>query len=197
MAVLIASLAASQMALDSDPAQAFYLLPYRAWELLLGALLAVASLPAMPRLAANVAGLSGFAAIAYAAAGFDTATPFPGLAALLPCLGAALLIGAGANEPALSRSILGFGPLRFVGKISYSLYLIHWPLFSFAHIALDGEPGTRSCELAIVAAECHAGRRSPTGMSRHRRAAQLIRFPGAGAGCGCGGGAACPLRGAV
>ena len=92
MAVLFASLAASQLVLEFDQAQAFYLLPYRAWELLLGALLAVVSFPAISKFAANIAGVAGLAAIAYAATALDRATPFPGLNALFPCLGAAMLI---------------------------------------------------------------------------------------------------------
>ncbi|MGA9763609.1 MAG: acyltransferase family protein [Rhodomicrobium sp.] len=150
LALLCLSLAASQIVLEPDQAQAFYLLPYRGWELLLGAYLAIASFPANSRLVANIMGFAGFAAITFAAAAFDTKTPFPGLNALFPCLGAAMLITAGLHRQALSRTILSFQPLRFAGKISYSLYLIHWPLFSFAHIALDGEP-TLIQRVAIVA----------------------------------------------
>ncbi len=150
LALLCLSLAASQIVLESDQARAFYLLPYRGWELLLGAYLAVASFPAISRRTANVTGLAGFAAIIYAASAFDTKTPFPGLNALFPCLGAAMLIVAGLQRQALSRTVLSFRPLRFVGKISYSLYLIHWPIFSFAHIALDGEP-TPIQRLVIIA----------------------------------------------
>ncbi len=150
LALLCLSLGASQMVLGRDQAAAFYLLPYRGWELLLGGYLAVASFPPMSRVASNLACLAGFAAIAYAASAFDIETPFPGLNALFPCLGAAMLIAAGQQEGALSRSVLGFRPIRLVGKISYSLYLIHWPLFSFAHMAFDGQPPL-SVRLVIVA----------------------------------------------
>jgi len=151
LALLCLSLAASQIVLEPDPAQAFYLLPYRGWELLLGGYLAVARLQPLSRLASDITGLAGFACIAYAAWVFNTKTPFPGLNALIPCLGAALLIAAGSQERSLSRALLGFGPIRFIGKISYSLYLIHWPIFSFAHIALDGEPALGQ-RLTIIAA---------------------------------------------
>lgn len=139
LALICLSLAASQVVLEPDRAQVFYLLPYRAWELLLGGYLAVAPWRPVSQLAANVAGLAGFAAIAYAAAAFDIETPFPGLHALFPCLGAAMLIAAGSQRGSLSKTVLSFGPFRFIGKISYSVYLIHWPIFSFAHSVLDRE----------------------------------------------------------
>ena len=87
-----------QIVLEPDPAQAFYLLPYRGWELLLGGYLAVARLQPLSRLASDITGLAGFACIAYAAWVFNSKTPFPGLNALIPCLGAALLIAAGSQE---------------------------------------------------------------------------------------------------
>jgi peptidoglycan/LPS O-acetylase OafA/YrhL len=151
LALFAVSLVASQAMLGHDPARSFYLLPYRAWELMLGAYLAVAPLPVLSRRAASFAGLAGFAAIAYAALAFDSKTPFPGLNALFPCLGAAILIATGLQRGAIGRSALSFGPLRLVGKISYSLYLVHWPIFSFAHLSLDGEPSSL-VRVAMIAA---------------------------------------------
>ena len=151
LALFAVSLVASQAMLGHDPARSFYLLPYRAWELMLGAYLAVAPVPVLSRRAASFAGLAGFAAIAYAALAFNSKTPFPGVNALLPCLGAAILIATGLQRGAIGRSALSFGPLRFVGKISYSLYLVHWPIFSFAHLSLDGEPSSL-VRVAMIAA---------------------------------------------
>ncbi len=148
-ALFCLSLAASQIALQSDPAQAFYMLPYRGWELLLGALLSVAPSRPLSQRAAGALGLAGFAAIGLAAFGFGVKTPFPGLSALVPCLGAAMLIAAGQQERSLSHALLAALPLRFIGKISYSLYLIHWPIFSFAYLALNGEPPA-GVRIAIV-----------------------------------------------
>ncbi len=64
--------------------------------------------------------------------------PFPGLTALLPCAAAALIIASGSTGNPVSR-VLSIAPIRRIGLISYSLYLIHWPLFSFAHLYFNEE----------------------------------------------------------
>lgn len=114
------------------PETAFYLLPARAWELGLGSLLALA--PGLvirrPAVATGVA-LAGLLLIAAAVFGLSERTPFPGLAALLPCLGTALLIGAGATRNGISRALSWSAAVR-VGQVSYSLYLWHWPVIVFA-----------------------------------------------------------------
>jgi peptidoglycan/LPS O-acetylase OafA/YrhL len=61
---------------------------------------------------------------------YSDETRFPGYTALLPCLGAALIIYAGNAGESLVGRLLGSAPLNFIGKISYSLYLWHWPLFA-------------------------------------------------------------------
>jgi peptidoglycan/LPS O-acetylase OafA/YrhL len=148
--LLCASLLASELILRGDAARAFYLLPYRGWELLLGAWVAIVHPRTPTKWVASLLGATGLCAIAYAAVAFDSKTPFPGLNGLLPCGGAALLILAGLRENLLSHRILGSAPFRFVGKISYSLYLIHWPIFSFARMSLDREVTQVEC-LAIIA----------------------------------------------
>jgi peptidoglycan/LPS O-acetylase OafA/YrhL len=78
--------------------------------------------------------VAGLALIGYAVFYFSSATPFPGSSALIPCLGAALLIYASQGERiSMVSKALGLWPLAFVGLISYSLYLWHWPLLVFAH----------------------------------------------------------------
>lgn len=112
----------------------FYLLPTRAWELFAGALLAF--LPAnsfAPSSAVRelVAGL-GLSLLLAPCILYNSDTPFPGLAALPPVLGTAALIWSGTNlegTPAVNRC-LGWRPLVFVGLISYSLYLWHWPILA-------------------------------------------------------------------
>ncbi len=111
----------------------FYNLPFRAWELLLGSLLAVQVVPAFKSVRlAHVSGLLGLVMIAISVTLYSKTTPFPGLAALLPCLGTTLVIHAGLTPDTWSARLLGFAPLVFIGKISYSLYLWHWPLIVFA-----------------------------------------------------------------
>lgn len=107
----------------------FYLLPTRAWELLMGAFLAATTLrqPAA-RWVSETAGWLGVSLIVCSVFFYDLNTRFPGLAAIPPCLGAALIIFASETKPALVGRLLALKPVVFVGLISYSLYLWHWPL---------------------------------------------------------------------
>lgn len=111
------------------PLAAFYFLPFRAWELALGALLALGVMPALSLRAAQALALLGVALLAVANLAISEATPFPGWAAALPCLGAALVIYAGQHHAGtLVGRLLSTRPMVGVGQISYSLYLWHWPL---------------------------------------------------------------------
>ena len=144
------SFAASVWAVKASPTAAFYLAPYRFWEFVLGAGLAVAPLRAsrLAALAPQHDGIvryvgEGLAALGLAmiAVSVFTLTPgsaFPGWSAVLPCLGAALVIAAGPDN-AVSRA-LSCKPVVFVGLISYSLYLWHWPVWVFANHLLGRTP---------------------------------------------------------
>jgi peptidoglycan/LPS O-acetylase OafA/YrhL len=150
VALMLISLVLSEARLTNYPKDAFYFPWCRAWELLTGALLALSSAALRPgRLAAALAAI-GLAAIGLAVAFYDPSTRFPGLTAILPCGGAALLIAAGSTGNPISR-LLSAEPLRRIGLISYSLYLIHWPLFSFAHLYL-GTALPLTLRLSLVAA---------------------------------------------
>jgi len=123
------SLGLSIWLVRTDQAGAFYLLHSRAWELLLGALLALGSFPAVrSRLSAGALGILGLALIAGSVLLYRETMPFPGLAALAPCVGAGLLIHTGKDASLLSARALSLAPVRFIGLISYSLYLWHWPI---------------------------------------------------------------------
>ena len=130
------SLASSIWGVRTQPAAAFYSAHARAFELLLGALVAFGALPA-PRHRLTREIISGLALllILVPMVAYGKATPFPGLAALPPALGAALLIHAGSSGPTLVRRALSARPCVLVGLMSYSLYLWHWPLLVFAQIA--------------------------------------------------------------
>jgi peptidoglycan/LPS O-acetylase OafA/YrhL len=130
-AVVVASFALSLWLTTASAPWAFFSLPSRAWELGIGALLAVgaARLAALPRGLANAAGWLGLGMIGAAGLLIDTSTPFPGTAALLPVLGTALAMLPGMRGTAEAPArFLGLRPARFLGRISYSLYLWHWPM---------------------------------------------------------------------
>jgi hypothetical protein len=147
-----ASLALSIWAVHMAPIAAFYLLPFRIWELTAGALLALTriNLPVGRPVIESIAVL-GIALIATSVFAFSADTPFPGAAALFPCTGTALLICAGAGE---SRSLvtraLAWSPVVAVGLISYSLYLWHWPLLVFARYLVFRELTTLETALLIA-----------------------------------------------
>ena len=136
--VLVGTLLLSAHWVRSHPNVAFYLLPSRAWELALGALLSFApisrAMARLPRALASAASLAGIGLLTIAVATFSRATPFPGFAALLPCMGAALVIAGGEGGPSLGGRFLSLRPLVGVGIISYSLYLWHWPILVFGHL---------------------------------------------------------------
>lgn len=142
LAVLAAcSLAVAHHAALTRPSAAFFLLPTRGWELLLGSLVAMyCAGPRTPPKAAGFLALFGLALILVAIFAFDHRTPFPGLYALVPTMGAALiLLYAGPGNAA--GMLLGRREFVAVGLVSYSAYLWHQPLFVFArHLSL-GEPG--------------------------------------------------------
>lgn len=141
VALIAASLAASIALTQVNAPWAFYSLPTRAWQLALGALLAMeaARLASLPRLGAALAGWLGLASLGYAALRFDASTAYPGMAAILPTAGAALVILAGTH-PAGPGRVLAIAPLRWLGRISFSLYLYHWPVLILAPLVI-GEPG--------------------------------------------------------
>ena len=127
----VVSFAASFYAVRRYPSAAFYLPFFRAWELFLGAFLALGPLPAVSMLVRNVVAGAGLVAIVYSVFAYSEATLFPGAAALIPCLGTAALIYAGAHGPIAVTRLLSHRPIVLVGLASYSLYLWHWPVLVF------------------------------------------------------------------
>ncbi|MDQ0561970.1 peptidoglycan/LPS O-acetylase OafA/YrhL [Rhizobium mesoamericanum] len=128
--LFLVSLAASAWMVTRSQASAFYLLQFRAWELLLGALIALIPLRGVAAILRELLVTIGLVMIAVGVFGFTDRTTFPGLSALVPCLGAALVI-AFAKESQGPARLLRSRPMVFVGLISYSLYLWHWPLIVF------------------------------------------------------------------
>ena len=130
------SFAASAWGAFHSPTATFYLLPARGWELLLGGLLALRPAPTRKLPGEAWAGLG---LIAVAALAYTRATPFPGAAAVLPCLGTVLVLRAGAAAGGRANRLLTAVPMVFIGRISYSLYLWHWPLLVFAAYRTTGD----------------------------------------------------------
>ncbi len=150
-AITVGSLVASEYGARNHASATFYFLPTRAWELLVGALLSFVpkSLVFQPRLREWLS-LFGLTGILVAAVCFTQETRFPGVSALLPCIGAALLIIANGDELSLVGRVLASSPFVAVGKISYSLYLWHWPILALLrHLSLDGNLDLQSRFLAL------------------------------------------------
>lgn len=111
----------------------FYLLPSRAWELLMGSILAIGIIPIIKnKIAIEVISFTGFCMIISAVFLYSKNTLFPGTAALLPVLGTVFIIYSGQEgRITYIGRLLSTKPFVFVGGISYSLYLWHWPIFVF------------------------------------------------------------------
>ncbi|MBE7459359.1 MAG: acyltransferase [Zoogloeaceae bacterium] len=137
-AVFLASLAWSAWLAFANPSKAFFLLPTRAWEMLAGGLIFVHQ-DACNRLARKLPWRepAGLAAILAASLLLTPDTPWPGLAALLPVVGAALLLLDSGGRTRL----LGGAPVQAVGRWSYSIYLWHWPVVVWLHQSQSRQHG--------------------------------------------------------
>ncbi len=130
--LVLGSFALSVYATTRGPTANFYLLPTRAWELGIGSLLATVPLPPIKRqLTSDLVSALALLLMVVPVFLYDDATAFPGLNALYPCLGSALLIYVGgATTTGFVTRLLSSRPFVAVGLISYSLYLVHWPLIA-------------------------------------------------------------------
>lgn len=138
---------------------AYFITPTRAWEFAAGGLLVFVSTKRPAAVSANRwnqirlgASWLGLAAVAYSALRFDDKTVFPGYLALVPVVGAALIIWAGTVDHSWSPMVLGsFAPVQWVGTLSYSMYLWHWPLVVVYPLVRGFTPDIRG-GIAILAA---------------------------------------------
>jgi peptidoglycan/LPS O-acetylase OafA/YrhL len=139
----LVSLGASDWAVHAHPQAAFYLLPTRAWEILLGGLICfVPVVRGSSAWAANLLAGLGLSGILLPAWLFTSATPFPGRAAILPCVATAMVIYANSLTKTWVGRCLEMRPVVFIGLISYSLYLWHWPILSFLRYLRCDEPSS-------------------------------------------------------
>ena len=151
VAVVAASGWASATLAPVNAPWAYFSLHTRAWELGVGALLALAAprLVALPRRLAGLAAWLGLAAIVVAAVRFTDATPFPGVAAWLPVGGAALVVASGCGPRVGAERLLAEPFVQCLGRVSYSWYLWHWPLLVVTPYALGHALGVGE-RLAVV-----------------------------------------------
>ncbi len=127
----VASLAYSVTQTSSSPQTAYFVSTTRIWELGIGALLALSAgaVARLPGLLRAAGGWLGILLIAYAVLVFDTSTSWPGANALVPTVGAALMIASGlVATPGSPQRLLSLAPMVWIGGLSYSIYLWHWPM---------------------------------------------------------------------
>ena len=127
------SLSYAHIVVSASPAEAFYLIPARAWELFAGVILAVfmhSRRQCFSIVTNNILGTSGLFLIFYATYQFDKNTPFPSLYALVPVLGSVMVILSDDTKTWHYRLLTNKIMIR-IGLISYSLYLVHQPIFAF------------------------------------------------------------------
>lgn len=146
---LVLSFVFSAYTVNVASAFAFYWPISRAWEFLLGSLLAL-DVPSGVQSSSVRCGVSftGLSLIAFSFIAYTPNTLFPGFAALAPCLGTLLVIWAERPALTVAGKLLSFKPLTWIGLISYSLYLWHWPLIVFARYVLGHALNTK--EIIVV-----------------------------------------------
>lgn len=147
---IVLSLGASEVMLGYSAKTAFYMAPFRAWELLLGSLLASVRWPRLPGpWAAHAIGALALALMIVPILMLTEASRFPGFSALAPCLGALLILYRDDRYPSFVAKLLSLRIPVFLGLISYSLYLWHWPVLSFYWYATRSDPSP-AWALALV-----------------------------------------------
>lgn len=141
-AFALASFAGCVLLTSFRPTWAFYLLPTRAWELLAGAILAIVSSRENENTSHSAngwLGVAGLSLILFSFFAVNEERPFPGYFALLPVIASILLIGRSCKPSQLTERILALPLLVFIGRLSYSLYLWHWPVYCFVDYGLYTE----------------------------------------------------------
>lgn len=156
------ALCVSEVGRQLSHTASYYLLPTRAVELMVGTLFGIGGLPILTNARARDAlSLAGVAMMLAAIVFYTPTTPFPGLPVLLPCVGAGLVIYAGTGGQTIGGRLLSFQPALYLGAISYSLYLWHWPVLAFlrnltsAELPAAGAIGAVAVTLALASLSYH------------------------------------------
>jgi peptidoglycan/LPS O-acetylase OafA/YrhL len=145
--LVVGTLVVSVLQTTSAAPWAYFGSHTRAWELGIGALVAIGAgvLARTPKALAAVLTWGGLAAVIASSVLFDESTAFPGYVALLPVLGTAAVIAGGSSAAGWGAgSLIGTAPFRFVGKLSYGWYLWHWPVLMIWPAAFVRNPSIKS-----------------------------------------------------
>ena len=149
--LLVGSFVFSELLIHSAEAAAFFIAPSRFWQFLIGALIALKPTMLLQRRWMELIAWVGLILISLSIAYFSEETPFPGIYAVIPTLGSACLIYAGQQQGLFIGGLLKNAVASFFGKISYSLYLWHWPLIVFYKLEFSPEPSSSERYLLIIA----------------------------------------------
>lgn len=153
LCLFVVSLSAALMASQIYPKFTFYMLPTRAWQLGLGAMIALFPIVLdRYRLAASCVFLFGLAMIAWSLWFLDSAHPHPGPLSMVPAAGTAMMIATGAVSGNWPARLIASAPLVLVGKFSYSAYLWHWPIVVYYRIYVFDRPFTEIETAALIIA---------------------------------------------
>jgi len=138
--VFLASFLRSVQMTAVEPERAYFVTSTRIWELALGGLLSLTDgRVQLLRRSRAIIGFVGLVGVAAAALLMSARTPFPGAAALVPTIGAAVIILAGSGQGLSAGTLLNRWPLQYIGDRSYSIYLWHWPLIVFYGVLIGRE----------------------------------------------------------
>ena len=148
----IVSLLVAELWSETHPSSAFYMLPARAWELSVGSLLAVlqlrVGLPTPGGRWSGVASMAGLALVIFSMFAFTASTQHPSIYTIVPVIGVAAMIWFSSPQNFIGK-VLAAAPTVAIGKISYSLYLWHYPVFVFAR--MEGAFETLTEKLTVIA----------------------------------------------